>query len=301
MNLIVAGGTGFIGKALCDALLAERHAVTVLTRSIEERRRDAVSSNAVSWNGRTVGAWQALIDGCDAVINLAGENIAEGRWSEARKKRLVDSRLESTRALVTAIQNSARKPKLLLNASAIGIYGDRGEEPVDEGSAPGSDFLARLCADWESEARRAESAGCRVALLRTGIVLGPGGGALAKMLPPFKLGLGGPLGSGRQWMSWISLDDEVGLIIHALQGSLSGPINLVAPAPARNADFAKALGRALHRPAVLPAPAFALKLALGEMSELLLGGQKVVPKKALESGYRFQHPTLESALKASLG
>ena len=295
MKIVAAGATGFIGRPLIRLLKEQGLQLTLLSRRPVEGEKYEL------WDGKAAGGWTAALEGADALINLAGENIAEGRWTEARKKALVDSRLDSTKALVYALSTVAKKPKIFVAASAIGFYGDRGDETLDEGSSAGSGFLAELCQKWEDEARQAEKHGCRVVHLRTGIVLGKGGGALGKMLLPFKLGLGGRLGPGTQWMSWISLEDELGLIRHALLGSAAGALNATAPNPVTNAEFTKTLGRVLHRPTALPAPAFALKLALGEMSEMLLGGQKVLPKKALASGYIFKHPTLETALAAATG
>ncbi len=292
MRVVVAGGTGFIGRALRAALEAAGHEAVVLSRSAGPGR--------VVWDGETQGPWTAALEGSGAVVNLAGASVAGGRWTEARKRLLAQSRLLPTRALVTALSGLKERPGVLVSASAVGYYGDRGDEELSERSGPGAGFLARLCVDWELEARKAAGYGARVVLLRTGIVLGKGGGALAKMLTPFRLGLGGPLGSGTQWMPWISLEDEVGLILHLLEREVSGPVNAAAPSPVTNQGFSAALGRALRRPALLRAPAFALRLALGEMSSLLLGGQKVRPEKALESGYRFKHPELAAALEACL-
>ena len=295
MKVIVAGGTGFIGGYLCWLLERQGHGVVVLSRSAaasQGARKD------VLWDGATPGPWETEVDGAGAVINLCGASIAKGRWTKDRKKELRSSRLDSTRALVAAISAAKRKPGVFINGSAIGWYGDRGEETLDEGSPAGKGFLAELCQDWEKEAQKAQEV--RVNCLRIGLVLGKGGGALSKMLPPFKLGLGGRLGSGRQWMSWISRDDLCGLILHILTTDSPGPYNGTAPAPVTNQEFTRALGAAVGRPALLPAPGFALKLALGEMSELLLTGQKVLPAKARASGYVFQHPDLATALKASL-
>ena len=294
MKVIVAGGTGFIGGYLCWLLERQGHGVVVLSRSAaasQGARKD------VLWDGATPGP---LGDGGrqrGAVINLAGPP-SPGPLDERPQKELRSSRLDSTRALVAAISAAKRKPGVFINGSAIGWYGDRGEETLDEGSPAGKGFLAELCQDWEKEAQKAQEV--RVNCLRIGLVLGKGGGALSKMLPPFKLGLGGRLGSGRQWMSWISRDDLCGLILHILTTDSPGPYNGTAPAPVTNQEFTRALGAAVGRPALLPAPGFALKLALGEMSELLLTGQKVLPAKARASGYVFQHPDLATALKASL-
>jgi uncharacterized protein (TIGR01777 family) len=231
-------------------------------------------------------------------VNLSGEPIAGRRWSAAQKVNLANSRIYSTRAIVDAISRAQFKPKTLVNASAIGIYGPRDASPIDESAQAGQGFLAAVCAQWEKEALKAEKSGARVVLLRTGIVLDPSGGALAKMLPPFCLGLGGPLGSGEQMMSWVHIDDEVAAIRACLENTaLKGPVNLTAPHPVTMKEFARALGRALHRPAAAPVPAFVLKIALGEMSEMLLTGQNVVPRKLQDAGFSFRYPDLDGALK----
>jgi hypothetical protein len=251
---------------------------------------------SVSWDAAASGAWSEVLEGADAVVNLAGERLDAGRWNPQRKKSIVESRIHSTRTLVAGLSAVSLKPRVLINASAIGFYGESGDKELDESSPRGSGFLSRLCSDWESEARTAEVFGLRVVCLRLGVVLGPGGGALSKMLPIFKLCLGGSLGSGKQWMSWITLEDTVRSILYAATSALSGPVNAVSPHPCRNFEFSKALGRALGRPAILPAPALALRLALGEMSSVILSSQRVVPKRLLESGFKFSHETLQAAL-----
>lgn len=296
MRIVVAGGTGFIGRALCARLAALSHEVTVLTRG----GKALAGTRAAVWDGSGPGEWEKALDGTFAVINLAGESVAAGRWTEARKKALVDSRILSTRALVGAMKAAKAKPKVFISASAVGYYGDRGDTELDETSPPGQDFLAKLCQAWEREANGAEAAGTRIVNLRIGVVLGMGGGALGKMLLPFNLGLGGPLGRGDQWMSWISLEDLVGLVLHLMNGGVSGPVNAAAPHPVTNRDFSSALGKALGRPAFMPAPAFALRFLLGEMADMLLGGQQAVPVKALKANYLFQHPDIDSALKSVL-
>ena len=281
MRIVLLGSTGFIGRALAASLREHGHEVTPI--------------------GRDRAAWPRAVDGADAAVNLAGENVAAARWTTARKERLRDSRLETTRALVDAMRAAARRPRVLVNASAVGYYGDAGERELDESSPAGADFLASLCRDWEAEAGKAQALGARVALLRFGVVLGPGGGALPRMALPFKLFAGGPLGSGRQWVPWVHLDDAVAAVTLALADpALSGPVNVVAPNPARNAELAAALGAVLNRPSSIPAPAFALKLALGEMADILLGGAKVRPKKLQAAGFRFAHPDIEGALAAAL-
>jgi hypothetical protein len=291
MRLLIAGGTGFLGRALHDALRRDGHQVHALTRR-------PVQPGDIRWSADPADtAWTAALPGADAVINLAGASIGDSRWTTGRKALLLDSRLRATRALVGAI-NASGAPVALLSSSAIGIYGVRGDEPLTEDAAPGSDFLAGLCRAWEKEALAAASA--RVVLLRTGLVLAADGGALPRIALPFRLGAGGPLGSGRQYMSWIHLDDWIGLVRLALTNAAgSGPLNLTAPSPVTNAAFARTLGRAMRRPAIVPAPAFVLRLMLGEMADsLILGGQRVVPEKARALGYQFLYPTLDAALRA---
>jgi uncharacterized protein (TIGR01777 family) len=237
----------------------------------------------------------------DAVIHLAGEPLVQ-RWSAEAKRRIHDSRVVSTRNLVAAMAKLAKKPAVLVSSSAIGYYGSRGDEVLDESSAPGQGFLPELCAEWEKEARAAEALGVRVVCMRTGVALDPRGGALKKMLPPFKMGVGGRLGDGRQWMSWIHVEDLVSLFRFAMEtDSVRGPVNGVAPNPVTNADFTKALGSAVHRPAIFPVPSFGLKMLFGEMSEVLLDSQRVTPKAAEAAGFRCRFPQLDGALKDLLG
>ncbi len=297
MRLVVAGGTGFIGAALCSRLLELGHFLTLLTRSALPA---ATSPNKkwLSWNPGSPGSWEEAINGSDGVINLAGEPIAK-RWTERQKQKIASSRIDTTRALVTAIGKAKEKPKFLLNASAVGYYGPRGDETLIEDAGPGSDFLSRVCIAWEKEAIKAEDYGLRVIRLRTGIVLGKGGGALAKMALPFKLFMGGPLGSGSQWMSWIQMDDEIGLILFLLEHrDTHGAINATAPNPVTMQEFCKTLGDAVNRPSWAPVPAFALRLLLGEMADMLLTGQRVLPARAQKLGYVFQYPNLLEALQA---
>lgn len=292
MRVLVTGGTGLVGGRLCRALVAASHGVTVVSR--EPGR---VPWRAVGWDGLP-----AVMPEVDAIVNLAGESVAHGRWTTARKAELWDSRIESTRALVDAVAGASERPKLLVNASAVGYYGPHGDEPLDERAGPGEGFLARLCRAWETEAVRAEGLGLRVVRLRVGVVLAPDGGALASMLIPFRTGLGGPLGSGRQWMSWIHREDVVGLILDALGNEgYAGAVNAAAPTPVTNREFTKALGRALERPAVLPVPGFALRLALGEMASVLLTGQRVLPAVAERLGYQWRQPELPAALADCIG
>lgn len=297
--IVIAGGTGFLGRPLATALSADGRQVTVLTRKRPPGTPASGSIAHVEWHPEDErGAWTTLIDGAEAIVNLAGESIVSGRWTTGRKVRLVESRLQATRSLAGAISAATNPPPVFVSASAIGYYGDRGDEVLTEASAPGNDFLADLCVQWEREATRAKSERTRVALIRTGIVLDTAGGALRKMLPPFKMFAGGPLGSGQQYMSWIHLTDWVRLVRWMIgTDRASGPINATAPAPVANREFSKALGAALHRPSLLPAPAFALRLLLGEMADsLLLASQRVLPARAAELGFPFSYPRLEPAL-----
>ena len=300
MRLIVAGGTGFIGSALCQRLLERGHSLTLLTRA---RSSQTISPNPkwITWDPSSGGNREDMVDGADGVINLAGEPIAARRWTEAQKEKIRSSRIHTTRALVAAIAKAGEKPPFLINSSAVGYYGARGDEAITERDGPGGDFLARVCIDWEEEAQRAEGYGVRVIRLRTGVVLGKGGGALAKMVPPFKFFVGGPLGSGRQWMSWIHIEDEVGLILFLMEKpDARGAVNATAPNPVTMKDFCKTLGSVLRRPSWAPVPAFALRLMLGEMAEMLLTGQRVLPEVALSLGYKFRYPTLSEALRACM-
>ena len=299
MQIVVAGGTGFIGRPLCVALCQEGHRVTLLTRRIEAQRSYDSTVTAVEWNGREAGSWEHCLDGADAVINLAGAPIADGRWNDARKQLLMDSRVFTTRLLVEALSRCSSKPRTLINASGIGYYGARDDRALDEGAARGQGFLSYLCFLWEAEALRAAEFGVRVVMLRTGMVLEQDGGALPKMLLPFRFFAGGPIMPGTQWVSWIHRRDHIGLIKWALTTpSISGPINAVAPGAVTMKQFCGSIGRILHRPSWLPVPGFALRVALGELGTLMTTGQHVTPAKALSRGYVFQYPKLEPALRA---
>jgi hypothetical protein len=300
MTIVIAGGTGFLGAPLVSTLARDGHDVVVLTR--RSRGGPANPSSAyVGWtpNGET-GPWASLIDGAGAVVNLAGESIAGRRWSAAHKQRVRDSRVQATRSLATAIRSAAHPPPVFVSGSAVGYYGPLGDQPVTEDAPAGSDFLARVCVEWEGEAAPAAGGSTRVVLVRTGLVLERDGGALPPMLPPFKLGVGGPVGSGRQYWPWIHRDDWVALVRWAIATpSVIGPINATAPNPVTNAEFSRALGRALHRPAFMPAPAFALRLLLGEMADaLVLSGQRAIPAKATSSGFTFKYSNVDEALRA---
>ena len=292
MRVLVTGGTGLVGRPACDALRAAGHAVTIVSR--EPGR---VPARAIGWDGL-----RTAIPETDAIVNLAGESIASGRWTAARKAASRSSRVEATRALVDAAATASPRPKVLVNASGVGYYGAHGDEPLDETAAAGTDFLARLCVEWEAEARRAEALGVRVVVVRLGVVLAPDGGALSAMLLPFRAGLGGPIGGGRQWISWVHRDDVVGLLREAVGNTeYAGPVNATSPNPVTNRDFARALGRALHRPTVLPVPGIGLRLLMGEMATMLLTGQRVLPKVAERLGYAWQQPELPEALERCVG
>ena len=299
MNVFVTGATGFIGRALVLRLLGGGHTVSAWVRSVEHARsRLGVETELIPMAGGDA-VLEAAVSRADAIVNLAGEPIVAGRWTLARKRALVESRVALTSRLVAAIQRATVRPRVLVSGSAIGLYGDRGSETLDEASREGGDFLASLCSRWESAALDAQALGVRVALIRTGIVLGPEGGALQKMLPLFRAGGGGRLGSGRQFMSWIHLRDLVEMFATAVTDSRwHGAFNGVTPSPVDNRTFTSALGRALRRPAFLPAPAPALRVLLGEASQVLLGSQRVLPLRALALGFRFRFDTLDGALRA---
>lgn len=306
MRIAIAGATGFLGRPLVDALARDGHAIAVLTRGTRTAAtaaRDRIRFVSWSPDGTANGAWASEISGVDAVVNLAGESIAGKRWTAAQKQRIVESRRLATRSIAAAIAAAPQRPGLLLNGSAVGYYGPHGDDIVTEDSPAGNDFLADVCKQWEAEANAAATQNTRVVLLRTGLVLEKDGGALPQMLPPFKFGAGGPVGSGRQYWPWIHRADWIGMVRWILQTpSLSGPVNGTAPNPVTNAEFARTLGRAMRRPSFMPAPGFALKLLLGEMAEgLLLTGQRAIPRRAEQGGYAFTYRRLDEALKAIFG
>ena len=313
-SILLSGASGILGSALGQALQQRGAGVVRLVR------RAAQSPGELSWNpaadstsGKAIGIeTMGRLEGLDAAVHLSGANVSARRWDAAYKREMTESRVTSTRVLAEAIARLKRPPKTLVTASAVGFYGDRGEEILDESSTPGVGYLAEMCVAWEAATRAAVEPGIRVVHLRFGVVIGPQGGAMGRMMTVFRLGLGGRLGSGRQWMSWVSEADAVGIALFALGlpgepgvmgagTSLEGPVNVAAPVPVTNAEFTRELGRALHRPAVLPAPAFALRLVFGEMAdEALLASTRAVPRRLLEAGYRFRHPTLAEALAAAV-
>jgi len=301
MRALVTGATGFVGPHLLGLLdrpvVLSRSAVRAQKelggRDIEVREFDLNSGPPPL----------AAVKDVDTVFHLAGESVAAGRWTKKRKARIRDSRVFGTRHLIEALSQlpASERPRVLVSASAVGYYGSRGEETLTEESPPGDDFLADVCREWEHEAARAADLGIRTAMLRIGIVLGPGGGALQKMLPPFRFGVGGRLGAGRQWMPWIHVDDLAALFLHvAKTDTIRGPVNAVAPEPVRNRDFTKTLAKVLHRPAVLPAPYFGLRLLFGEFAQVLFASQKVEPRVAMATGFLYRYPRLEEALRAAI-
>ena len=297
MKIAISGSGGLVGSALSEALQRDGHSVNRLVR-----RAPTAPEQEIFYDAAAARIERQKLEGLDALVHLAGENIADGSWSSTRKQRIRSSRIDSTRLIAKALSDLDRPPSTLIQASAIGFYGDRGDEKLDESSPAGTGFLADLCRDWEAAAEPAQDAGIRVIWFRIGVVLAPHGGALPRMLRLFKLGLGGKLGRGRQFMSWIALHDLVRLIVFSLNHpDFAGPVNAVAPTPVRNEEFTRVLAGVLHRPAFMTAPAVALKLALGEMAdEMLLASARIYPRRAEQAGFRFNHPDLESALRAEL-
>jgi len=296
MKILISGSHGLVGSALATSLKGDGHEVLALVR------RAPFSDAEVEWYPERGSLALSGMEGMDAVVHLAGESIASGRWTDEKKKRIRDSRVAATRLLAEALGNLHEPPKTLISASAIGYYGGRGDLILTEASAPGNDFLASVCVEWEDATESAHAKGIRVIKARFGVILSPDGGALKKMLPPFRIGVGGRLGSGKQWMSWIALDDVVGALRFVLDHeTLSGPVNFVAPNPVTNAEFTKTLGKILSRPTLLPVPEFAARLAFGEMADaLLLSSQRVAPERLQRAGYEFEYPDLAGALKQAL-
>ena len=302
MRILVVGGTGLVGRRLCAALARAGHDLRAISRNVPRSTPHLPAGTDLRPLPRSDAEWSSLVDGCNAIFNLAGEGIVDGRWTDARKKALHDSRIGITENLVRACESTVRRPRVLINASAIGFYGPHGDEDLNETSAPGDDFLAEMCVAWEQAALAASECGLRVVTLRIGVVLSMDGGSLERMLPPFRLGLGGPFGTGEQYFSWVHEDDLTGLLMHALENeSIEGAMNGTAPNPVRNGEFAKTLGSILNRPAFLSPPDFVIRLAFGEVADaILLTGQKVLPAVAQKSGYKFRYQTAEEALRALL-
>lgn len=307
MRVFVTGGTGLIGTHLVLELLRRGDKPVVLTRRLAAARQKLSSDcQVVEGDPMKPGAWQQSLDDCDGVINLAGENIFNRRWNAAFKELMFESRIKTTSNVVDALKRNPRRadglPKVLVNASAIGYYGPHGDEELTEASPPGSDFMAHICVEWEKAAQAGQSAGLRCTWVRVGIVLDKSGGALSKMLLPFKLGVGGKVGSGKQWMSWIHHADVVGLFLLGLDNPQAiGPLNGTAPNPVTNREFSRAFGKALHRPSFFPTPVFGLRMMLGEVANVVATGQRVLPKVPLQLGYSFKFPTIDEALKNILG
>jgi uncharacterized protein (TIGR01777 family) len=300
MRILITGATGRIGTLLVGELLARGDEVTVLSRAPDKARRALPGVDAIAWDPEREPAPAEALSGRDGVLHLAGEDVAQ-RWTDDAKRRIRASRELGTRNLVAGLEAADPRPGVLVASSAVGYYGPHGDERVDETTPPGDDFLASVCVAWEREAARAAQLGLRVVHVRTGVVLDREGGALSKMLPFFRLGIGGPVAGGRQYLSWVHRDDIVGIQLAALDGeSWSGPVNATAPEPATNRDFSRALGRALHRPALAPVPGLAVRALYGDMAEIVTQGQRAIPRRARELGYRFRHPDLDEALRAAL-
>lgn len=298
MKIVMTGASGLIGSVLAERLREQSHSLILLSRK-PARESTSEKQQWLVWRPGQFGEWERAVDGADGIINLAGEPIAERRWTKAQKERLRASRIDATRSLIDAIAKAKERPKFLISSSAVGLYGNGGDGKITEASKPGDDFLSRLCVEWEQEAKRAELFGVRVALIRTGIVLAKERGALKKMVPPFKLFAGGPLGSGRQWMPWIHIDDEVGMIRFLVENERArGAFNGTAPNPVTMAEFSKTLGAVLNRPSWARVPPFVLKLIVGEMADMLLSGQRAVPEAAQKLGYRFKYPEIGAALRS---
>ena len=300
MKIVLSGGTGFVGRFLVQQLAASHHEISILSRN-PGSRREPVNAEIALWDGKTMGSWAKRVEGADAVINLAGETIGGKRWTKSQKARILSSRIDATKALVNAIEQAQRKPRVFVSASAVGYYGDVASGDVTESTPPGSDFLANVCVQWEGAAQAAEKFGVRVVTPRFGVVLDSGGDALKKLLLPFKMFVGGPLGSGRQWFPWVHREDVAGVIRFVLEHSpISGPVNVAAPQSVTNEEFCRALARAMHKPCWARVPAPVLRAALGEMAGMILTGQKVAPEKLEKHGYRFRYPDLDTALPAIL-
>ena len=298
MKVVITGATGFIGRALCKELCKDYEVIALSRDASRAAKSLGGRTKIIEWDGRTTGSWFQQTEGAFAIINLAGENVASGRWNEARKSRILQSRLAAINAVIEIIKQLKNKPKVVIQASAIGWYGPRSDESLDEESTPGKGFLANVCRDVEGRTEEIESLGVRCTIIRTGVVLGRDGGAFAKLVKPFRFFLGGHLGSGRQWFSWIHLEDEVTAIKFLMENEhLRGAFNLTAPEPVTMKQFCRILGKVLHRPSLMKVPAFAARLAFGEMAdEMLLSGQKVLPKRLLNTGFNFKYTNVKQAL-----
>jgi uncharacterized protein (TIGR01777 family) len=301
MKVLITGGTGFVGKKITSRLVQDRNEVTILTRSLKEPEKISPGISYLEGDPTRKGRWQEAIKGQDVIINLAGASIFS-KWTDQQKKLIRESRMNTTRHIVQGMKVQPQKKITLLSTSAVGYYGFHGDEELAEDSPPGNDFLARLAGEWEEEALKAEAQGARVVITRFGIVLGEQGGALSQMIPLFKKFIGGPIGNGRQWFSWIHITDLVEALVFLMQHpEISGPVNLCAPHPVKNKDLAKALGKALHRPSSFPAPGFMVKWVLGEFGSVILEGQRVIPKRLLDQGFVFRYPDIDQALQEVVG
>jgi uncharacterized protein (TIGR01777 family) len=301
MNILVPGGTGLIGNAFASALLAAGDEVWVLSRNPEKARTPA-GVKVFQWDGQTSRGWEYLLEQTDAIVNLSGENLAASRWTTERKQRIVSSRVDTGRAIIAALKNNSYRPQVLMQASAVGYYGPGDDRVLDEASPAGQDFLAQICIQWESSTQPVDEMGIRRVVVRTGLVKTASGGMLPRLLLPFRLFVGGPLGSGRQWWPWIHWRDEVDAMVFLLKNpAAQGAYNLTTPEPVRMSEFGKTLGKVIQRPYWFPTPAFGLKMLLGEMSKVVLEGQRAVPRRLQELGYRYHFTQLEPALKDVLG
>ncbi len=302
MRVLITGGSGLVGRALATNLARDGSEVIIISRRPERVIGLPAGVSAKWWDGHTTEGWSSLVDGVDAIINLAGENISSGRWTKERKRRILESRLNAGQVVVQAVKAAHRKPRVVIQASGVGYYGPCGDEEITEEMPPGHDFLAKVAAEWETSTASLETLGVRQVVIRTGVVLSTAGGALPRMLLPFRLFVGGRLGSGGQWFPWMHIADEVGAIRFLIESeTTNGPFNLTAPVPLTNAEFSRLLGQRLRRPTLMPIPGFTLRLLFGEMATILLDGQRAIPRRLLQLGFTFQFPEAGSALRDLLG
>ena len=303
MRIIITGATGFIGRALCRTLHKDYELIALSRNPQRAAKSLGGLATVVQWDGKALGGWQEFVDGALTVINLAGENIGSGRWTKAKKTAIIQSRLDAARAIIAAVDNVQKSPAIVVQASGVGYYGDRGDEILDENSSLGTGFMADVAKKWEAAIEPIQEQGVRLAKVRLGVVLGPEGGLMPRLLPVFRFFLGGHPGSGRQWLSWVHIDDVTAAVRFLIENeSLQGAFNLTSPNPVSARDFYRLLGQVMHRPAFLPLPAFGLKLLMGQMAtELLLAGQRAVPKRLLQAGYEYRYPDVKSAMEDIIG